>query len=253
MLEHEHVEWPVAEIPDPDRPTIQGAVMMPLRWPHHGDLRILVTGHRTGAEPVVWVLTDDLWRLLEIDDLSEAEMEAATHGGALLTIGTWRDPAGPLVDAWLLSDALRWVQDFPTHQTAGFTVWLQGILPSVVTDEVLDGAIGLETFLDAWTVQQAAVILDRDPAVAMGRQRLFELLEHLALIARDEHGHWIPTSLAIRRGWLTVRPVHVSRGPSKGRYDQVHVTRDGLAELRRCLHTVGAGVADDIPTPTLFS
>lgn len=244
MLEHEQIEWPVAQIPDPELATIPaGTPMLPLRWPHHGDLRILVPGHRDGVTPSVWVAAEDLLQLLDFG----FELEDVVRPGE---VGTWRDPAGPLVEVWPLADATRFAADFPTHQTVELIEWLQDTLPAVVTDEVLDGAVGLESFLGTWTVQQAAIILDRDPAVTIGRKRLFDHLHQLGLVDRDDAGRWTPTGLAIRHGWLTVRGVHISGGPSRGRYDQVHVTSAGLAHLRETLGAAPAALVDvDEPTP----
>jgi len=122
----------------------------------------------------------------------------------------------------------------------------------VLRDEVIDATIGLEDFLEAYTVSQAARILDRDPAVSIGQKSLFRHLEHIGWAERDLAGTWHPTRAAIRGHFLTVREILIR--PGRGQavpYQQLYVTETGLAELRHTLHALHAAPPDDPEPQTL--
>lgn len=219
--------WPVAQIPTPPVANHPAGVLIPLRWPHHGNLRILVD------ELDVFTSADDLYTLAEYD---EPEHPHPT----LLPYVTWaKQPGEALIDLYPLADAIAVLEHRPTHQTHELLAWLREQLPMVLRDEVIDATIGLEDFLDAYTVSQAARILDRDPAVSIGQKSLFEHLNHIGLAERDLVGHWRPTRTAIRRGLLTIRDVIIrARTRAAAPYPQIYVTEEGLAELRRTLHAL---------------
>lgn len=222
------MDWPVAQIPTTPVGNHTTGVLMPLRWPHHGDLRILVD------ELDVFVTAADMYALAEYEDL-----ERHPHP-TLLPRVTWsRNRGEQLLTMYTLADAVAVLEHEPTHQTYALLAWLRKQLPLVLRDDVIDAAIGLEDFLDAYTVSQAAHILDRDPAISIGQKTLFTHLEHVNLAERDLLGHWRPSRTAIRRGLLTIREVLVRRGKHHvDTYPQIYVTEAGLRELRSTLHAL---------------
>lgn len=235
------MNWPVAEIPTTPSPNHPSGVMIPLRWPHHGDLRILVD------ELDVFAAADDLYALAEYEDTDQ-------HPHPVLRPRvTWaRQTGDPLLTMYPLADAVAVLEHAPTHQTAEMLAWLRDFLPTVLRDEVIDAAIGLEDFLEAYTVSQAARILDRDPAVSIGQKSLFRHLEHIGWAERDLAGTWHPTRPAIRGHFLTVREILIR--PGRGQavpYQQVYVTEAGITELRRTLHALYAAPPGEHPPETL--
>lgn len=83
-----------------------------------------------------------------------------------------------------------------------------------------------------YSVRQAAQILDRDPSISTGQNRLFKKLQQIGWLDAAK----IPYQYAINRGWVAVRAtdwedqdgiVHTSQ--------QVRVTPRGLAELHQRL------------------
>lgn len=225
------MDWPVAPIPTPDEPTITDEALLPLRWPMHGTLRLVVAGWRSQDTADPWLVVDDVLELLELD---------ATGVTSTPATGTWRDTAsGGLRACWRLGDALRVVQDHPTHQTAAFLAWLHDSLPLVMTPEAIDAAVPPSSYVDAWDFASAALHLSRT-GLPMTRQGLILHLQDARLIARDREQHWAPTPLAVRRGWLTIRDRKLPAG--QGLYSQVHITHAGLAEIRRQLSAISAPV-----------
>lgn len=225
------MDWPVAQIPTTPLPNHPGGILMPLRWEHHGDLRILVDEDDLD----IFVAAADLYALAEL------EGHRANHPHPnLRPLITWARHAGdPLVDMYALVDAVAVLEHAPTHQTHELLVWLRNTLPYVLRDEVLDNAVGLESFCDAYTVQQAAMILDRDPAISIGRNSLFTHLEHIAWAHRDLAGNWQPTSYAVRHQVLTIRNVIIrAHTRAAAQYPQIYVTKTGLTELRVTLHAL---------------
>ena len=222
------MDWPVAQIPTTPVANHPAGVLIPLRWPHHGDLRILVD------ELDVFASADDIYALAEYEDL-----EHHPHP-TLLPYVTWsKNPGDALLQLYPLADAINVLEHAPTHQTAELLAWLRSQLPLVLRDEVIDAAIGLEDFLDAYTVSQAARILDRDPAVSIGQKSLFRHLEHVGWAERDLAMQWHPTRAATRAGLLTIRDVLIRHGKNHSTpYPQIYVTEAGLAELRRTLHAL---------------
>lgn len=238
------MDWPVAQIPATPVPNHPAGVFIPLRWPHHGDLRILVD------DLEVFTSADDLYALAEYED-----PDVHPHPTLVPTI-TWSKNVGdPLLLLYPLADAITVLEHAPTHQTAELLAWLRVQLPLVLRDEVIDAALGLEGFLDAYTVSQAARILDSDPAVSIGQKSLFQHLELVGWAERDLAGHWHPTRVATRAGLLTIRDILIRHGKHHATpYPQIYVTEAGLAELRRTLHALwsappGHPEPDTLPIP----
>lgn len=221
--------WPVAEIPTPPVANHPAGVLIPLRWAMHGDLRILVD------ELDVFVSADDLLDLAELIGPRAYDVHPTLRPDV-----TWsKSPGEPLLHLFPLADALAVLDHAPTHQTLELREWLREQLPLVLRDEVIDRAIGLEGFLDAYTVSQAALILDRDPGISIGQRSLFQHLEHIGWADRDLVGHWRPTRHATRHGYLTIREVLIRpRVRAIAAYPQIYVTPAGLAELRHTLHAL---------------
>ena len=226
--------WPVAPIPAASpAPTVTGAALMILRWPHHGNLSILVT---VDAADVL-VAADELHALAEFDD----EYSHPTITTRLLTYSRQHDPAA----FYTLADAMAVLDHNPTHVTGELLEWFRVQLPLATGDAAIDNAIGLTAFTDAWTVQQAALILDRDPQITIGRTRLFKHLERLEWIHRDIIGRWSPLPYATRHGLLTLRDITIRSGTRNAEdYQQLYVTQAGLAELRRTLHALNPDPPD---------
>lgn len=226
------MDWPVAQIPAEPVANHPAGIFMPLRWEHHGDLRILVDEDALD----VFVSAEDLYSLAELDGHN-----AYDHPHPQLRpLVTWaRTQGDPLVDMYPLTDAVTVLEHAPTHQTRELLTWIRQTLPYVLRDEVLDHAVGLEDFLDAYTVQQAALILDRDPAISIGRTSLFAHLASIEWAQRDFVGHWSPTSYALRHKLLTIRDIVIrARTKAAAAYPQIYVTKTGLETLRGTLHAL---------------
>lgn len=224
-------DWDFAPIPTPPTPTRTTGVLIPLRWHHHGDLRILVD---ETAVHDVFVSAADL------RTLAEYEEDADYPHPTLRPHVTWaKRPGAELLEFYPLADALAVIDHAPTHVTGDMVEWLREQLPLVLRDEVIDATIGLEDFLTSYTVAQAARILDADPAVSIGQRSLFEHLSHIGWAQRDLVGHWMPTRHATRQGLLTIRAIVIRpRTKQAAPYPQLYVTPAGLAELRRTLHAL---------------
>ena len=221
--------WPVAAIPTEPVPNHPEGEQIPLRWVHHGDLRVLVDVDTLEA----FVVADDLHVLAELD------VDAGLHP-TIRPSTTWaKRPGAPLIEHYTLADAVAVLEHNPTHQTSELLEWMRVQIPDVLRDDVIDHTVGLETFCTAYSVRQAAMILDRDPAVRLGRTRLFEQLERFGWTYRDVANHWRPTALAIRHHLITVRDVTVLPGTrAAAPYPQLMITPAGLTELRRLLHAL---------------
>lgn len=228
--------WPVAPIPeDHPRPTLTAGVLIPLRWPLHGDLRIVIDDalNVSSSSPAVHISADDIHALAQLEDEDE------TPHPTIRPRATWgRTDGAELISLYTLHEAVAVLEHAPTHATGELLDWIRQMIPLVTGDEVLNDVIGLESFLDAYTVAQAALILDRDPHLALGRQRLFAQLHRLGWATRDDAGRWAPTPTATRGHFLTLRTVTILAGTRAAEpYRQLYVTRAGLAELR---HALGA-------------
>lgn len=247
------MNWPVATIPTAPAATIPAtAVFIPLRWQHHGDLRIVIN------DGDVLASADDILALAELDGDTIAEGDphpALSVHPTIRPTDTWaRRTDGALIAMYRLADAVAVLEHTPTHQTHELLAWMRDQLPLVMADDVLDRAVRLETFLHAWTVGQAAHILDRDPSVSIGRTSLFRHLEHIGWVHRGiSGGHWEPTSTATRDGLLTIRDVLIRhRTRITEAYPQIYVTPAGLDQLRRTLHAQHPGAATEPPAPEML-
>lgn len=226
------MDWPVAQIPTEPVANHPAGIFMPLRWEHHGDLRILVDEDDLD----VFVSAEDIYSLAELED---ALVDGHPHP-QLRPLITWaRNPGELLLEMYPLTDAIAVLEHAPTHQTSELLDWIRQTLPYVLRDEVLDHAVGLENFCDAYTVQQAAMILDRDPAISIGRTSLFAHLASIEWAERDFVGHWSPTSYALRHKLLTIRDIVIrARTKAAAAYPQIYVTKTGLDTLRGTLHAL---------------
>ncbi|CAN7238710.1 phage antirepressor KilAC domain-containing protein [Microbacterium sp. LjRoot45] len=134
-----------------------------------------------------------------------------------------------------------------------FLQWVEAELPQYLTPEVLEAAHRVPAFSEAYTVAGAARLLDQDPEISTGRDRLFDHMAELGWIERNTEGvdAWIPTSTATSRDWLTLRTVYVGPRRNARPYLQIHITNAGLTELRRTL--AGTARSTTRPAhPTLF-
>ncbi|MEJ1087025.1 phage antirepressor KilAC domain-containing protein [Microbacterium sp. Mu-80] len=233
---HQTTDWPVAPIPTAPTPDRTGGHRTPIRWPHHGDLRIL-----TDAGDV-FVAATDLHAL--------AEFDTTGHPAILCSTVRWaKNPDADVVEYYTLADAVALLEAASTQQAADLLEWMLVEIPEVLTLQEHDRATRMESFLTAFTVQQAAAILDRDPAVSVGRRALFEHLELIGWAARGLNGVWLPMPAAIRDDWVTVRRVTVRAGKNSHPYPQLYITPAGLAELRRTLHALHPDAPATPPTP----
>lgn len=235
-------DWLVAPIPTPPVANHPAGEQLPLRWPHHGDLRILVDVDTLEA----FTAAEDLIALAELDDIDVDEL----HPTIRPTITWAKNDGADLLEHYTLADAVAVLQHNPTHQTGELLAWMREQIPAALADEVIDHAVGLESFCTAYTAQQAAMILDRDPAIAIGRTRLFGHLEQIGWARRDEAGHWTPTSAARQHHRLTIRTVTIQAGTrSAAPYPQLYITPDGLNELRHSLHALHTDTPATPPAP----
>lgn len=205
------------------------------RWPHHGNLeiRVDVTDGRT------WLRADQVEQLACIppwstgDTLLGDEYLASIDGA----------------DFYDIDSAVAKCSHHGTALAAEFADWIRTFIANV-DDVVLEHAHKTVAFTEALTVAQAARALDDDPAISMGRDRLFAHLEQLGWIERASAAHdWIITHTPHQHDWLTLRSVNVPDGRDSRRYLQIHVTRAGLDELRRTLYALGRGDPADTPAP----
>ena len=131
--------------------------------------------------------------------------------------------------------------------------WIDQSLDQYLTPDVLEAAHRAPSFAEAYTVAAAARLLDQDPGVSMGRDRLFDLMEQLGWIERNTVGAdaWVPTQLPTSRDWIALRAVNVGPRKASRRYLQIHITNAGLAELRRTLADIKPA-PKPAAHPTLF-
>lgn len=205
------------------------------RWPHRGDLYIAI------ERDTVYYRADQFEHL--------AGLPAWSTGDTLI------DEQWPLIidghEYYRDSVAIARAEAADTDTAAAFLAWLQTEIPELLADDTIALAAGLRGFLDAHTVTAAARILDRDPAISIGRDTLFAHMQIEGWVVRDEDNRWAPTALARKQGWLTIRRVAIAPGHT---YPQVYVTPSGLLELRRTLHALHDSSAPPPPSshPPLF-
>lgn len=100
---------------------------------------------------------------------------------------------------------------------------LQAAAPKAEAWDVLASATG------DYSVREAAYILNRDPAVSTGQQRLFQLLRDWALIDRKD----IPYADHARHVRLRARSYTSPRSGEDRTSEQVRITADGLRYLHK--------------------
>ena len=92
-----------------------------------------------------------------------------------------------------------------------------------------------------FSAADAAKILSRDPAIALGQNRLFRTLEDLHWAYRQRRDRaWRARQSAVDAGWLTEIPQshhHPRTGELLLDAPQLRITLKGLAELRQRLGT----------------
>lgn len=97
-----------------------------------------------------------------------------------------------------------------------------------------------------FSAADAAKILSRDPAIALGQNRLFRALEDLHWAYRQRRDRaWRARQSAVDCGWLTEIPQshhHPRTGELLLDAPQLRITLKGLAELRQRL-----GTSDPLP------
>lgn len=202
------------------------------RWPGHGDLALII-------------------------DATNTVYLRAEHVEALAGVPRWETDSALIAADWpvdvvgvphyVAAAAIAKCEQHGTALALEFISWLRTFLDQV-DDVVLEQAHAVVPFVDAYPVARAAELLDRDPAISIGRDRLFRHLEQLGWIERNTPAHdWVITHHAHQRDLLTYRNVRVPAPTRAGYrlYPQVHVTAAGLDELRSTLHGLGRGD----PTP----
>lgn len=205
------------------------------RWSGHGDLHIVIETDR------VFVRSDQAEQLAGIPPWGRGETLLDDH---------WFEHNGN--QYYPLEDAIARCETEETALAASFLAWLNETLEQLLNEDVLDMAQGVPSFIGSYPVDRAASILDRDPAISIGRTSLFAHM-HLEgwLTRRDD---WEISTVARRNGWLTTRNVTVPAPTRSGRraYPQIYVTPAGLTELRRTLHALNSSPPPDDDHPSLF-
>lgn len=112
---------------------------------------------------------------------------------------------------------------------------LEAIAPAAESWHRLASARG------TFSAADAAKILSRDPAIALGQNRLFKALEDLRWAYRQRRDRaWRARQTAVDAGWLTEVPQshhHPRTGELLLDAPQLRITLKGLAELRQRLGT----------------
>lgn len=212
--------------------------MVPFRWlGHRVDLRTIVVDDVAlfAAEDVckaldVWVdHFTDVWenRKLPIFPFPTQRLDGLDVD--LITADQVRaiDAARPMYapDPGFID----WFEQLLTDQLAGDR--LEQLVDAVKHPE--PGALADKNY----SVQKAARILSRDPLIDLGQRRLFEFMQGLGWIARDTAYIWIPSTDALKAGWLYRQHVRITT--HKSLYPQVRITPEGLQELHTRLGALG--------------
>lgn len=205
------------------------------RWRGHGDLTIILVNTRVFA------------RADQVEQL--AGIPPWTTGETLLGASWPLELDGhPFYE---LDEAIARCEAADTTQAGEFLDWLRGELDDLLSDETLDLAQRLPSIIGSYPIRVAARLLSDTPTVQIGQQGLFAHLHTLGWIERPhDTADWSMTTLARRKGWLTVRNVTVPAATRTHRrtYPQLHVTPAGLTELARTLHATSPP-APDRPVP----
>ncbi len=142
-------------------------------------------------------------------------------------------------------------------RAAAFLAWLDEHAPTFTDPAVLELAHQPASFATAYTVAAAAKTIADELGIDLGRDRLFDHMDALGWIERNEPGGpWVITVLPYNRDWLTLRAVSIGprrTGKTLRSYPQIHVTPAGLEELTETFRALRpAPKLRALPTPTLF-
>lgn len=191
-------------------------VTLVARWPHHGDLRIVVDG------PYAYL------RAVEVEQLAG--------------IPAWGEGETVIGDEWpeefngepfyLLDAAMTKLRRHLDEPTASeFVAWLDEVLPNLLAPDTVAAARTSASFTRGVTVRHAARQL-AGAGIHLGRTGLFHTMHELGWTRRDGDS-WALTSLPLDREWAAVRQIR-HPNPGKGRaasYDQIYILPAGLDEL----------------------
>jgi len=130
-----------------------------------------------------------------------------------------------------------------------FLTWFETVAASLTGDDLaraIDTTTGVELSphqVVSYTASRAAAILTKDPSLTFRRDELFTAM-HLRLEwIHRMNNIWIPTSNALRAGYLVRQPVYIAG--IKSTYPQIRITHDGLHRL----HALLGGTAPLDTTP----
>lgn len=123
------------------------------------------------------------------------------------------------------------------HEADLLLRWIQHDLPAFTTPDVVALAERpVTTVVGAFTVAGAARQLAARAGVALGRDRLFDHMDRIGWIGRnDASSPWIIAAHPHNEGWLIAKTVTVLSGKKARPYPQVYVTPAGIDALERTL------------------
>ncbi|HEY0249247.1 MAG TPA: phage antirepressor KilAC domain-containing protein [Gryllotalpicola sp.] len=159
-----------------------------------------------------------------------------------------------LAFAYPLEDALQLVADFALDErlrehlaelvrfshtgiTQVLSVQPAAALRPVAVLPGVDAAAALTPADRTWSIREAARVLDRDPAISIGQQALFDWLHLHGWINHLTHG-WEASQLMVNFGWAITR--HDRIPGQKDLYPNVRLTDLGLQALHERLGGVAA-------------
>lgn len=257
----------------------------------NGEFRLDITPHESDGFRVVAsgfaraLGMRDATRLMESVPLSEKGYTlASTPGGeqrvGYLTEAGFYRALGMRQTARIQDAAIR-------DQVERFQAWVYGVVlpgirsgvitaPSLTDDEVIHRALTLTTKrvealtervaelappARAWnnlaaasgqySVADAAKILSQDPAISIGRGRLFDFMEEQGWIyrSRNARGGWEAYQYAVDTGRLYERPARPFLNAKTGEYElpapTIRVTVKGIAKLQEMLGGSGLTLDED--------
>lgn len=209
------------------------------------DLRVLVD------TPYVYLARDDVEAIAGVPPWGT--------GDTLLTAADERSIEISGVTFIPLDVATDRVRTDATDQdrAAAFLAWLDEHAPTFTDPRVLELAHQPASFATAYTVAAAAKAIADELRIDLGRDRLFDHMDALGWIERNEPGApWIITALPHNNDWLTLRAVGIGprrSGKTQRQYLQIHVTPAGLAKLTDTFRDLPpAPKLRALPTPPLF-
>jgi len=208
------------------------AVVVPLRWLRHGvDVCALVT-----ATEVRWIMRDVALALFA--DARDFAGEPGHKSELLRDHGTATSWSTSTASHWLNANKqeagseavvlMQWLVDQEAHlERQGLAEVVRLASPRNIPVT----ATG-HPARELYTVAQAAEILDRDPAIMTGQNRLFDTMLRSGWTIRTGDSHR-PSAEAVRLGYLEVtnRNIPVLDSP----YPQLLVTVDGIRALHKRL------------------